>query len=480
VADLSLPLTDKNVAALPHAPGSQYRARDTDLPGFFVLVGSRSKGFYIQGDLRDQGRRVHSITMKICEFGDLSTRDARAKAKGLLGEIAEGRDPRPKDDRKPATKPGDVPTLSEAWERYKLVHLVRKKRSPATVACYADHFERLLVDWLELPLSVLGEEPRLVSDKHDTISRENGEAMANAAMRSFRAVYNHARKTCRRLPAENPTFGVDWNPQKRRDTGMGVRDLPAWFEQLAAIENPIRREFHLFTLLSGSRPTALKESQLPELDLMGRVLNLPRPKGGEDKAFDIPLSRAMIECLARVRRFGRVLYPDASRTWLFPSDAPCGHIVEHKEDREDDLSHWGNDLRQTYRTVAQAAGVSDLDIHLLMNHSLPGVNAGYITRSKLVQDHLRAQQEKISKLIISSVVGHGRRPSPDLSRWLNSTSRAQLSALLSADPDAVRRESSARSALRKLELQAARCEVQVLPAGLIDPPSRRLKGPRAA
>jgi hypothetical protein len=53
----------------------------------------------------------------------------------------------------------------------------------------------------------------------------------------------------------------------------------------------------------------------------------------------------------------------------------------------------------------RAAGVSELDIHLLMNHSLPGVNAGYITRDSLLQDHLRKPQERISKVIIDSPKG---------------------------------------------------------------------------
>ena len=62
----------------------------------------------------------------------------------------------------------------------------------------------------------------------------------------------------------------------------------------------------------------------------------------------------------------------------------------------------GNDLRQTYRTVGQAAGVSDLDMHLLMNHSIPGVNAGYITRGQLLGDHLRLQQQKVWSLVVKS------------------------------------------------------------------------------
>ena len=72
--------------------------------------------------------------------------------------------------------------------------------------------------------------------------------MANGSMRTLRAVYNHARKTNKSLPRDNPADAVDWNEEERRDTGMGSADLKRWFMELAAL-NPVRREFHLFTLL---------------------------------------------------------------------------------------------------------------------------------------------------------------------------------------------------------------------------------------
>lgn len=473
MSDLRLPLTDRNVAGLPPAPGGQYRARDTELAGFFVLVGGRKKSFMLQGDLRVPGRR-QTVRMKVADVGDLSARDARGKARALLASIATGVDPREvvRSPRQP--KIGDVPTLRQAWERYRETHLVRKNRAESTLRHYTDHVERLFADWLGTPLSALGDEPRIVADRHDKISAENGPAMANGAMRSLRAIYNHARKTCRKMPAENPTFAVDWNPERRRDTGLGVRDLPAWFEQLAAIQNPVRREFHLLSLLSGCRPDALKKVRVGDLDLTARTMHVRKPKGGEAKAFDIPLSRAMLESILRLRRLAPVIYPQAAATWLFPSDAASGHLAEQREDRTE-LSHWGNDLRQSYRTLGQAAGLSDVDMHLLMNHALPGVNAGYITRSKLMADHLRQQQERLSVSVMAAVVGRGRRPSTLMSRWLNSTSRAQLRELVSQDPDSVRTRLGPRSALRKLEVQAARCDAQRLSPAMLDAPSRRLR-----
>ncbi|MER9232899.1 hypothetical protein NKI56_12465 [Mesorhizobium sp. M0622] len=166
---------------------------------------------------------------------------------------------------------------------------------------------------------------------------------------------------------------------------MGLDDLRLWFQQVAALQNPIRREFHLFSLLSGCRPMALMEARLEHLDLRRRrELHIPRPKGGADRAFDIPLSRQMILCLTRAIRFGRFVFPFES-----------GHLAEQKEDRNV-LGKWGNDLRQTFRTLATAAGVSEFDARLLMNHAIPGVNAGYISRHKLLEDHLRIQQQAIS------------------------------------------------------------------------------------
>jgi integrase len=183
---------------------------------------------------------------------------------------------------------------------------------------------------------------------------------------------------------------------------MGLEDLPTWWKQLQALDNPIRREFHLMNLLTGGRPGALKVARWEDLDVPRRTLHVPRPKGGEHKAFDIPLSRAMLRSLWRARKSGRMMFPRQAREWVFPSSGGFGHLVEHKENRET-LSHWGGDLRQTYRTIAQAVGISELDVHLLMNHSVPSVNAGYITRAKLIPTSLRQAQETISRTVIQNI-----------------------------------------------------------------------------
>ena len=41
-------------------------------------------------------------------------------------------------------------------------------------------------------------------------------------------------------------------------------------------------------------------------------------------------------------------------------------------------------------------------MHLLMNHKLSGVNEGYITRDKLMSDHLRHAQQALSTYIVAA------------------------------------------------------------------------------
>jgi hypothetical protein len=175
--------------------------------------------------------------------------------------------------------------------------MVRKGRSERTIESYRDHVERIFAEWLDSPLQELGLGPAKVVTKHDDITKENGPYIADGSMRTLRAIYNHARKSNKSLPADNPVNAIDWNGEKRRDTGMGTGDLKGWFAELAILDNPIRREFHLFTLLSGCRPTALQEIRPSHVNFGRRMVHIPKPKGGAKRAFDIPLSREMVLCL---------------------------------------------------------------------------------------------------------------------------------------------------------------------------------------
>jgi hypothetical protein len=70
-----------------------------------------------------------------------------------------------------------------------------------------------------------------VALRHEKITAENGPYIANGSMRSLRAIYNHARKTARSQPAEDPVIAVDWNTEKRRNTALGLAELASWVDE---------------------------------------------------------------------------------------------------------------------------------------------------------------------------------------------------------------------------------------------------------
>ena len=110
-----------------------------------------------QGEFWRDGVREFAAQVKLGEFGDLSTREARSKAKDALGSIARGQRP----GESPRSISGSV-TLRQAWERYRDAHMRRKGRNAGTIENYRDHMERLFANWLDKPLARLGRQPDLV------------------------------------------------------------------------------------------------------------------------------------------------------------------------------------------------------------------------------------------------------------------------------------------------------------------------------
>jgi hypothetical protein len=84
-------------------------------------------------------------------------------------------------------------------------------------------------------------------------------------MRSLRAVYNHARKSNTDLPPVNPVTAIDWNKERRRNTGMRMNDVGGWLKELHALPNPLRR----IPVITHGAAGNLKDLLYPALPLPG-------------------------------------------------------------------------------------------------------------------------------------------------------------------------------------------------------------------
>lgn len=374
--------------------------RDAALPGFFVVVGKRTKTFTVQCDVKDELGHRRTKKVAIGQVGEMSVTQARAKAKATLGALqVEGKF----EERRKEW------TLGEAWDHMREFELPAKGSRPRTVDGYEKTIRRLMGDWRDMPLRKFADKPHLVTERHRTITRNGAPYAANHFGRAFRRLYNYAQaKLDRTLPVTAWSKVVSFNREYRRNTGMGEGDLSGWFAQLAALPNGVRREFHLLTLLSGSRPDALSRAEWRHVDVRRRALHIPDPKGGEHRAFDIPLSRPMLASLARARRAGRMLAPRQAERFIFPAaKSKSGHLVEWKEDRAV-LSKWGVDLRQSYTIAGEALDVSERTMKRLMNHATQDVTMGYGDRSKM-WPRLVAEQERLSAHMMAQAGVAGAR-----------------------------------------------------------------------
>lgn len=319
---------------------------------------------------------------------ELGAEAARQAAFAALHAIGEGRDPA--EERRQAVAQGI--TLRDALE----IHLRARTRSPRTEEDYREVPNRYLADWLNRPLREIGEDRRGVRERHERITQRHGRAVADYALRLLRAVYNRALREFPDLPP-NPCRNVDYHGTRPRRVDLSPKRLRDWGRAVLRLRSPVRRDVHLFMLLSGMRRTATLEALAEHVDLAAGKLHVPSPKGGPERSFDLPLSGALSDLLRHRLAENEILAPGTP--WIFPGvSSDTGHVAEVKEPTLGGLH--GHALRHAYKTLCEDAGVSWAHSKLLLNHSVSDVAFGYMQRRL---EALRGSQERASGYILAAV-----------------------------------------------------------------------------
>ncbi|KAF1685882.1 hypothetical protein B1992_10435 [Pseudoxanthomonas broegbernensis] len=402
----ALRLTQSSVSALPLVqPGDAKRQRlyfDTDLKGFGLLVGAKAKTFFVQRDVN--GKTVRTT---VGRYGVLTVKQATEEARALLFQMTKGINPN--QERR---KPGAV-TYGDALE----THLTSNRGlAPRTASDYRYLSEQYLSDWLKRPLSEITRAD--CRDRHKKIGTENGPYVANHTFRVFSAVYNTALKVHEDLGV-NPVIAVDRYKEKRRKAAIPSAQLSTWYGYINDLQDPIRRDWHLFVLFSGLRRSDAEAvrwepdpafPRAPIVDFANKAILVPLPKSQEP--FYLPLSDFLLALLKRRRdcEHAKALYPASG--WVFPANSKKkhGHIAEPekpKKNKEGEtvkvlpVPFTVHGLRNTFITVAESLDLSPYAIKMLVNHSLPDkqdVTAGYISAEV---ERLRKPMQQVTDKLLS-------------------------------------------------------------------------------
>lgn len=228
--------------------------RDSDLMGFCLRVGTKTKIYFVESKLRTKTLRV-----TIGRHDVFSLDDARTQAKIYLADIARGHNPL---DAEKARKSLQV-TLSSVLDDY-IETRVNLKAS--TIEDYRRTFKQYLGDWQNKPLIDITKD--MVEAKFRKIG-EDSPAMANKTMRNFRAVVNYAMLKYENTNGDsifkvNPVNRLTqlraWYRVNRRNTLIKIHELAAWYDAVMNLKNdtiaPNRetiRDYLLFLLFTGLR-----------------------------------------------------------------------------------------------------------------------------------------------------------------------------------------------------------------------------------
>jgi integrase len=384
-------LTDIYVEKLTPKPDGRERiVRDGAVPGFIVRVGPRKRSFELRIEKRPK------TTRQLGHWPDVRAGEARRIAEDFWEKHERG-EPLDNGPRK-----GEE-TIASTWPLFK-ARLTDDAKSKRTIEGYEDLFNRLSDDIKQRPLRELGADPTIMEGEVVRIRKllrdkpRGGRATATGVARFVSTVFNFAKRRNPLLPGD-PVSAVSTVDPRRNDLPILIAgDLPSWWKAVRRIPREQHREAHLFALLSGLRRNTLVELEWKHLDLKRRCIRIVKPKYGEERAYDLLLSRALLRCLWRARQVGRRLFPAHAERWVFPG--PVGHVRGDGLTRDGVLANHA--LRRTYATIGRAAGVPKDSIRRLLNHSGGDVTDHYIRESGLGRLHA-IEQETISAAIVKAM-----------------------------------------------------------------------------
>jgi integrase len=372
----TLKLTEKAIArmAAPDPSGKQVLHWDTTITGLAVLCSgvSPAKSYIVQRGLRDG--RTRRITIGATAI--LTLEKARERAASAIDDMRRGIDPKRKVD---------TPTLRSALDSY---IAARKDLRPSSVKAYRQ-VEKYLGRWMDWHLRDITAEK--VEDRHRALAKEVGGPTANATMRTLRVLWNFADERTPDLPT-NPVRRLrrQWFPQLPKQRLVRTDELPRFYAAVAAMENPVARDYLLLMLFTGLRRTEAATLKWTDIDLRERVIRVAATSTKSGRKLDLPMSDFVRDLLVARRALG-----DAK--FVFPA-ARGGHVNNPAHLLKPVLAATGivvsaHDLRRTYITVAESADISPMALKALVNHSLgKDVTAGYV---QMTAERLREPVQRV-------------------------------------------------------------------------------------
>jgi integrase len=316
----------------------------------------------------------------------LTLADATTKAKHILAEFYQGKDPK--------TARNEKITLQEALTQYLAAN---KTLSVSSRDNYRMYVEKHLAPWRATQLKTITSE--MVEARHRRIQQvvaaaghSNGHAAANQALVTLRIIWNFAAEISPLPPNPVRRLRKQWFPVARRTGMVKADDMPAFYDAVNDLPNAVHRDFLLLVLFTGMRKDETASLRWDDIDFKGKVIRVRAPRTKTGTKLDLPMSDFVHALLVARRAIGR-------EEFIFAANSKAGYLMEPKNSLAAIAKATGidigvHDLRRTFLTVAESCDISPLALKALVNHSIGGgVTEGYI---QMTVERLRAPAQKVA------------------------------------------------------------------------------------
>ena len=359
----STKLRQDGIRRLPYLgeKNSQCIYWDEDLPCFGLRVYPSGRRAYVCS--YRAGRRKRLAILGRADA--LTLEGARKKARGFLGQVADGQDPQAEDDAIKAAV-----TVKELVDLYIDRHARAKKKSWKEDQRY---LSKKLLPKLGSRIAV-----SITSEDISSIHSEYGARHPYAANRFLEVtskLFNCAR-TWKKVPKsfENPAEGIQDFPEFKRKVFVRTDQFPKLAQAIEGEPSEYARHALWLLLLIGVRLQELLKAQWSDIDWGGHTLAVGRTKNGEPVL--APLSLAALERL-------RVIPQMDGNPYII-----CGKLVgQHRVNLRSAwvrvrstaglLSVRLHDLRRTVGSWLVQSGESLHMVGAVLNHKDPKTTAGY-------------------------------------------------------------------------------------------------------
>jgi integrase len=382
-------ISKTSVSNLPFAESGQVIYWDTELAGFGVRVGSKTKTYIAQK--RVEGRTVRA---KIGASSHVTAEQARKMAVEKLFQMTQGKDVNQiKKDKK-----SDHVTLEIAFNDY----LETRSLKERTIKDYKRSMKVAFKDWRKKKITDISRE--MVSKRHKKLGETMGEAQANQHLRFLRSLLNFSAGQYedtegKPLIKENPVLRLSqtqaWYIVKRRQTMIKPHQLPNWYDAVKQVKSKTIRDYIMLIFLTGLRRQEGFCLRWEDVDLEAKTFVVQDPKNSNPLA--LPMGTYVYKMLGRRKNEA------GESEYVFPSRIKFGHLTEPKKQvqwvaEKSGVQFCLHDLRRGFITCAEGLNVSSYAVKQLVNHSTgTDVTGGYIIPNP---DRLRKPMQKIENHLL--------------------------------------------------------------------------------